>query len=85
MLDVSPAAAPVSPDGADAAAADAEKAGRILGALIELAHHLSLDVVAVGVEDDAAESRLKALGCEFMQADFKGPALDAAGFVQRYG
>ena len=74
LLDVSPAAA-----------ADGEKAGRILGALIELAHHLSLDVVAVGVADDDTEGRLKALGCEFMQADFKGPALDSAGFVQRYG
>ena len=74
LLDVSPAAA-----------ADGEKAGRILGALIELAHHLSLAVVAVGVADDDTEGRLKALGCEFMQADFKGPALDSAGFVQRYG
>lgn len=85
LLDVSPAATPASPDGSDAAAVDGEKAGRILGALIELAQHLSLDVVAVGVEDDDAEGRLKALGCEFMQADFKGPALDSAGFVQRYG
>ena len=42
-------------------------------------------IVAVGVTDEDTESRLKALGCEFMQADFKGPAADAAGFVQRYG
>ena len=42
-------------------------------------------VVAVGVAADDTEGRLKALGCEFMQADFKGPALDSAGFVQRYG
>ena len=70
------------------AAADgtlAPKAERILGALIELAHQLGLEVVASGVADEAAAARLKALGCDCMQADFKGPALDAKGFVARYG
>jgi len=65
--------------------AGAPKSERILQSLIELAHHLRLDVVAVGVADDAAATRLKELGCDYMQADFKGPALDAEGFVARFG
>jgi len=65
--------------------ADVPKSERILQSLIELAHHLQLEVVAVGVADDAAAARLKELGCDYMQADYKGPALDPAGFVARFG
>jgi len=65
--------------------ADVQKSERILQSLIELAHHLRLDVVAVGVADDAAAGRLKELGCDYMQADYRGPALDPKGFVERYG
>ena len=65
--------------------AGAPKSERILQSIIELAHHLRLDVVAVGVADDAAAVRLKELGCDYMQADYKGPALDPKGFVERFG
>jgi predicted signal transduction protein with EAL and GGDEF domain len=65
--------------------ADAAKSERILQSLIELAHHLQLEVVAVGVADDAAAARLKELGCDYMQGEYKGPALDPAGFVARFG
>lgn len=58
---------------------------RILQSIIELAHHLKFAVVAVGVADDAAAARLKELRCDFMQADFKGPALAPADFVERFG
>jgi len=61
------------------------KSDRILQSLIELAHHLRLEVVAVGVADEAAAARLKELGCDYMQADFKGPALDPVKFVERFG
>lgn len=61
------------------------KSDRILQSIIELAHHLRLDVVAVGVADEAAAARLTELGCDYMQADFKGPALDPEGFVKRFG
>ena len=61
------------------------KSERILQSLIELAHHLKLDVVAVGVADDAAATRLKELGCDYMQADYKGPALEPKGFVAQFG
>ena len=56
----------------------------VLRSLIELVHHLKLDVVAVAVPDDAAAARLRELGCDFMQADFKGPPVDAEEFVARY-
>jgi diguanylate cyclase (GGDEF)-like protein len=65
--------------------AGASKSDRILQSIIELAHHLRLAVVAVGVADDAAAARLKELGCDYMQADYKGPALDPKQFVERFG
>ncbi|KAF0166896.1 MAG: phospholipase A2 family protein [Rhodocyclaceae bacterium] len=61
------------------------KSERILQSIIELAHHLRLEVVAVGVADDASATRLKELGCDYMQADYKGPALDPKQFVERIG
>ena len=61
------------------------KSERILQSFVELAHHLRLAVVAVGVSNDAAAARLKELGCDFMQADYKGPALAPAEFVARFG
>ena len=61
------------------------KSERILQSLIELAHHLKFDVVALGVADDAAAGRLKELGCDYMQADYKGSALDPKGFVAQFG
>lgn len=61
------------------------KSERIIQSIIELAHHLRLDVVAVGVADDAMAARLKELGCDHMQADYKGPALPPAQFVERFG
>ena len=61
------------------------KSERILQSLIELAHFLKLDVVALGVADDEAASRLKELGCDTMQADYKGSALDPKGFIAQFG
>ena len=61
------------------------KSERIMRSIVELAHHLRLDVVALGVADDATASRLKDMGCDYMQANFKGPALDPVGFVERFG
>lgn len=56
----------------------------VLRSLIELAHQLELEVIAFGVQDDAAAARLAQLGCDFMQADFKGPPADPEEFVVRY-
>lgn len=65
--------------------ANATKSERILRTFVELARQLKLDVVAVGVADDAAAERLKDLGCDYMQADYKGPALDPVSFATRFG
>jgi diguanylate cyclase (GGDEF)-like protein len=61
------------------------KSERILQSVIELAHKLELEVLASGVADEAMADKLKALGCDYMQADYRGPALDAADFVKRFG
>ena len=61
------------------------RAERVLRSLIELAHHLKLDVVALAVADEAAATKLAELGCNFMQADFKGAPVDAEEFVTRFG
>ena len=63
----------------------APKSAHILKSIIDLGHHLKLDVVAVGVADEATAARLKELGCDYMQADFKGPALGPREFVERFG
>ncbi len=56
----------------------------VLRSLIELAHHLELEVVASGIQDDAAAARLTQMGCDFMQADFRGPPVDPEEFVTRF-
>ena len=61
------------------------KSEKIMHALIDLAHQLRLGVLAVGAVDEQAAATLKALGCDYMQADFKGPAVSPKAFVERYG
>jgi len=60
------------------------RAEGVLRSLIELVHQLKLDVIVTAVADEAEEARLSALGCDFMQADFKGPPVDPENFVSRY-
>ena len=64
---------------------NAPKSERILRAIIDLAHQVRLSVLAIGVSDEETAGRLKSLGCDFMQADFKGPAVEPKAFVERYG
>ncbi len=63
----------------------APKSEKILRSLIDLAHQARLGVLATGVSDEAAAVQLKGLGCDYMQADFKGPAVEPKIFVERYG
>jgi len=56
----------------------------VLRSLIELIHGLKLNVVALGAADEAQAARLLELGCDFMQANFKGPPVDAEEFVTRF-
>ena len=81
----SAAPATTAPPTTPARAAPPPKSARIPAAFINLAHQLSLEVVACGVPNEAVASSLKELGCEYIQADFMGPALDAEAFVSRFG
>lgn len=56
----------------------------VLRSLIALVHQLELAVIAIDVADDAQAAKLTELGCDFMQADFRGPPVDAEEFVVRY-
>ena len=62
---------------------DARSEG-VLKSLIELVHHLKFNFAAIGVQNEAAGARLLELGCDFMQADFKGPPVDPEAFVARF-
>lgn len=62
----------------------AARSEAVLKALVETAHQLKLDVVAIGVQDEAAGARLQELGFDFMQAEFKGPPVDPEEFVVRF-
>jgi len=57
---------------------------RIVRSLIDLAHNLGLTVVAEGVEDEATQVRLAALGCDFIQGYFAGEPLGAERLVSTY-
>lgn len=63
----------------------APKSEKIMRSLIDLAHQVRLGVLATGISDEAGATQLKALGCDYMQADFKGPAVEPKAFVERYG
>ena len=63
----------------------AQRSLRITQSLVELGHHLKLGVFAVGAADEAAEARLKEIGCDYAQSDRRGPPLEAQEFVKRYG
>jgi predicted signal transduction protein with EAL and GGDEF domain len=65
--------------------AAASKSESILRSIVDLAHQLKLEVVAVGAADDPAVERLKELGCDYLQADYKGAAVDPTEFVTRFG
>ena len=58
---------------------------RIVRAVIDLAHQLRLDVCATNVPDAALAERLGALNCDYAQGSYKGPAVAADRFVERYG
>ena len=61
---------------------DDAKDDAILRATIDLAHQLGLTVVAEGVEDDTAISRLAALGCEHAQGFGIGKPMPQEQFLQ---
>ena len=56
----------------------------VFRSLLELVHKLKLDVVAISVADEAEAARILELGCDFMQADFKGPPVSPEEFITRF-
>jgi EAL domain-containing protein (putative c-di-GMP-specific phosphodiesterase class I) len=44
-----------------------------------------LDVCATSVNEPALVERLTALNCDYAQGSYKGPAVAAERFVERYG
>lgn len=64
---------------------DVPQQSHVLRSLIELAHQLKLEVVAVGVPDQALADRLKELGCDVMQGAHVGAPLDSIGFIRTHG
>ena len=57
----------------------------VVRAMIDLAHKLRLEVCATGVATPALAAGLKALNCNFAQGPFKGLAVAAEHFVERFG
>jgi diguanylate cyclase (GGDEF)-like protein/PAS domain S-box-containing protein len=59
----------------------------IAGAIISLAHHLGMAVIAEGIETSSQKAELVKLGCEYGQGYFFSDALDAdaaGAFYRRY-
>jgi EAL domain-containing protein (putative c-di-GMP-specific phosphodiesterase class I) len=46
---------------------DSSRDSAIVTSLVDLAHHLGLEVIAEGIEDPAVAGRLRRLGCEYGQ------------------
>jgi diguanylate cyclase (GGDEF)-like protein/PAS domain S-box-containing protein len=65
---------------------DSQKNLEIVRTIVELAHSLSMDVVAEGVETGVQLAQVKAFGCEYGQGFWFSKALDIEGaevFLQR--
>lgn len=60
------------------------RSGLVVQSQIEMGHRLDLQVVAFNVPDEASTARLVELGCDFLQAEFRGPPVDPEDFVVRY-
>jgi EAL domain-containing protein (putative c-di-GMP-specific phosphodiesterase class I) len=57
---------------------DAEENMQIVQSIVGLAHNLSIDVIAEGVETEAQRSRLAALSCEYGQGYYFSRPVDSA-------
>lgn len=57
---------------------------RLVGAIINMAHHLDLLTVAEGIENQPTEDLLAGMGCDFGQGYHLGRPEAAADFVRRF-
>jgi EAL domain-containing protein (putative c-di-GMP-specific phosphodiesterase class I) len=60
------------------------RSAMVLKSLANLAHQLSIEVTVVGVQNEAIAGQLAALGCDFMQGDYRAPPADPEEFVRLY-
>ena len=60
------------------------RSGMVLKSLAELAHQLGIEVTVVGVQNEAIAGQLAALGCDFMQGDYRAAPADPEEFVRLY-
>ena len=54
------------------------RVAKLVGSMIDLSHHLGIEVVAEGVEDEATLAMLEAMGCDHAQGYHLGRPLPAA-------
>jgi len=57
---------------------DSSRDAAIVTSLIDLAHHLGLQVIAEGIEESVVRDRLRKLGCEFGQGYLFARSMDPA-------
>jgi len=57
---------------------DSSRDAAIVTSLIDLAHHLGLQVIAEGIEESVVRDRLRKLGCEFGQGYLFAKSMDPA-------
>ena len=63
---------------------DDARTAKLVGAIINMAHHLDLTTVAEGIENQATQHLLTDMGCDFGQGFFLGRPEPAADFIARF-
>ena len=60
---------------------DDPRAEKLVGSMIDVSHHLGMSVVAEGVEEQATQDRLLAMGCDYAQGYHLGRPAPAEDLV----
>lgn len=60
------------------------RTSQLVRAMIDMAHHLELVAVAEGIEDEATQELLTAMGCDYGQGFHLGRPQPAADFIARF-
>ncbi len=61
-----------------------QRTAQLVGAMIDMAHHLGLVVIAEGIEDEVTQQLLVNMGCDYGQGFQLGPPEPAADFIARF-
>ncbi|HZX71486.1 MAG TPA: GGDEF domain-containing phosphodiesterase [Rhodanobacter sp.] len=60
------------------------RTGKLVSAIINMAHHMDLSTTAEGIEDAATQTMLADMGCDFGQGFHLGRPQPAADFIARF-